>query len=188
MHVGGVAPDVERHGAGWPFALVARCRQLGHLVSGARTAKSVTASMPWYQCASGGMDQVTSSVSSATRASASPRSNAEENAVTVSRRRASPIFRSVCCWLGDGTFSATSLRARARAEFTDVVEVSIMAAISAAEKPRTSNSSSAAREADRSGRAARDPDRRRTNRPESRDDDGPDRHTVRAIVQAVARG
>jgi hypothetical protein len=37
------------------------------------------------------------------------------------------------------------LRARARAEFTDVVEVAIMVAISAAEKPRTSNSSNAAR-------------------------------------------
>ena len=36
-------------------------------------------------------------------------------------------------------------REGARAEFTDVVEVSIMAAISAAEKQRTSKSSSAAR-------------------------------------------
>ena len=46
---------------------------------------------------------------------------------------------------GAGTFSATIRRARCRALFTDAVEVSIVVAISAAEKPRTSNSSSAAR-------------------------------------------
>jgi hypothetical protein len=45
----------------------------------------------------------------------------------------------------DGTFSATIRRARCSALFTDAVEVSIVLAISAAENPRTSKSSSAAR-------------------------------------------
>jgi hypothetical protein len=44
-----------------------------------------------------------------------------------------------------GTFWAMIARARCRALFTDAVDVSIMLAISAAEKPRTSKSSSAAR-------------------------------------------
>jgi hypothetical protein len=46
---------------------------------------------------------------------------------------------------GEGTFSATIARASCRALFTDAREVFIMVAISAAEKPRTSKSSSAAR-------------------------------------------
>ena len=44
--------------------------------------------MPWYQCGSGGIDQVTSSVSSATSASASPRSSASAYPVTISPQRA----------------------------------------------------------------------------------------------------
>ena len=47
---------------------------------------------------------------------------------------------------GGGTLSAMTLRARARAEFTEVVEVFIVVAISAAEKPSTSGSTSAARQ------------------------------------------
>lgn len=46
------------------------------------------------------------------------------NRVTSSRTRASSIVRSVCCWVWAGAFFATILRARASAEFTEVVEVS----------------------------------------------------------------
>lgn len=105
----------------------------------------MTAARPRYQCGSGGIDQVTSSVSRATSVSASPRSRAPANAATVSRTRASPIFRSVCCWLRAGTRSATSRRARASAELTEVVDVFMVVAISAAENPSTSKSTSAAR-------------------------------------------
>jgi hypothetical protein len=75
----------------------------------------------------------------------SRRSSAPENPLTISRSRASSSSRSVCCWVRAGTFSATTARARCRALFTEARDVRIIAAISAAEKPRTSNSSSAAR-------------------------------------------
>jgi hypothetical protein len=54
-------------------------------------------------------------------------------------------LRRVCCWLTAGPHLAMILRALASAEFTEVVDVPIIAAISAAEKPSTSNSSGAAR-------------------------------------------
>ena len=76
--------------AGWPFALVGRCRQLGQRVKGTCTAKSVTAAIPRYQCGSGGIDQVTSSVSSATSASASPLARGWH--LAASRERQQPGF------------------------------------------------------------------------------------------------
>jgi hypothetical protein len=61
-------------------------RQALHPVSGPSWAKLLTASRPWYQCTSGGIDQVTSSLSRATSASASPFPNAAENPATICRR------------------------------------------------------------------------------------------------------
>ena len=49
------------------------------------------------------------------------------------------------CWLGPVTLAASVARARCTALFTDAVVVTIIVATSAAENPRTSMSSSAAR-------------------------------------------
>ena len=75
----------------------------------------------------------------------SPFSIASAYCRTRSLVRASPSVRRADCWLLAGPRAAIVTRARCRALVTDAADVPSWPAISAAEKPATSRSSSTAR-------------------------------------------
>ena len=103
------------------------------------------ASRPWHQCAYGGIENVTSSVSRRRIASTSPAPSASANRSTSSRTRSSPSDRMVACWLRAGRRLSTAARARCSALFTEATVVSSVSATSRAEKPSTSRRTRTAR-------------------------------------------
>ena len=111
----------------------------------ARSVKnSAIAARPWYSSGSGGMVSHASSVSSATTRSMSALSNASTNRPTSSRSRAERGTGARSASRPGRRASSVAL-ARCRALFTDVSLLSSMSATSAARKPITSRSTSAAR-------------------------------------------
>lgn len=140
----GVGADIERD-RGLAVRPGVRCFQLGQRVIGTWRAKSATALRPRYQCGNGGIVHVTSSVSIEMNVSMSSCSRAVAKRAAMRRASSSSTLWTVDVESGVGAIAAMVRRARARAEFTDVVLVTMISAISAAEKPRTSKSRSAAR-------------------------------------------